>query len=192
MITGSGSQSRKQVEELVFRPEDHRGLEHRPVETRRRDAGFRFALAAQVSARAARVGIERAHLDQPPDPVLPARLDRRFGHPDMHSGETRARRLVQHADQIDHRVRTADGGSQRRGVAHIDFGNLHAGQEEQRLGMLARATGHDDFAILVHQRIHDMTADEPGAAQDRDPGALHFSVSAWPTAATSSSLPPAE
>ena len=96
----------------------------------------------------------------------------------MDIGETRAPRLVQDADQIDHRVRPADGIGERRGVPHIHFGNLHARQEKQRLGVLARPGGHDDFTRLAHQSADDVAAHKPGSAQDNDLVVLHFSVSA--------------
>src|SRR4029077_13702000 len=55
----------EEVEKRIRPAEDHRWPENCPCETRGRDDRFGFALGPQISARPFRVGVERAHMNQP-------------------------------------------------------------------------------------------------------------------------------
>ena len=116
---------REAVHEVVARPEDHGRLEDRPGEVRAaflaHDA-LAAALAPEVVARAGvRVRIERAHVQEPVDPLAPAGIDELSHEVHVRARESAAAAaaLVQDADQVDHRLLAgAERGELRRDRAH--------------------------------------------------------------------------
>ena len=69
--------AREKIEERILASEDHRRPEDRPIEPGGRHDRLGFALASKVPARARRIGIERAHVDEPAHSRCGARRDHR-------------------------------------------------------------------------------------------------------------------
>ena len=75
--------------------------------------------------------------------------------------------VVQHADQVDHRVRAAHERRELRRIVDVDDGDVHRRQQDQLLlGALAVARRHADAVACRGQRVADVPADKAGAAEN--------------------------
>ena len=77
-------------------------------------------------------------------------------------------RLVEDADEVDHRSGAARERRQRRRVADVGLDDLDRGQQEQVPGIVAATSGDDDPDAGTGQARNDVPADETAAADDHD------------------------
>ena len=85
--------------------------------------------------------------------------------------EVLAAALLQDADEVDHRIGALDRGRDRIGIAQIGLHGMDLADHAERLqeaGEIGPAHRDAHAIAALHQRAHDMAADEAGAAEDRD------------------------
>ena len=136
--------AREQIEKAVAASEDDRGPEDRPRQPRVAHDALGFALRSQVPAGPCRIGVERAHVQEP------AYAPRRQASTTLRASSTcacsklcAAAAVVQHADQVDRGVRAVEERRERRGIVHVGVGHVHGGQQDQlHLGALPVAGRH--------------------------------------------------
>ena len=162
------------IEKLVLRPEYHRRPEHRHrlLVLRCEHPGLAFALGTQVLTGSVGVGVQRTHVQQARHASLDARLDDFFRELDVGACELRsigaARAPMQDPDEIHDRV--AASGELRECVrfVHVGLDHIDRRQENQVLGPLAPARGHDDEVLVFDELAHEMPADKAAAADDQN------------------------
>ena len=160
------------VQEAVFRSEDHRRLEDRPVERRGAHHGLAVALAALVHRGTLRVRSERAHVQVPPNAGPGAAGHDPPGQFDVRAGELRSigrpARSLEDSDEIDDRIVAAQQLIEGVVTADVAFDDLDGRQHDQvtRARSVARGDGRPQSA--VDQAGDDVTADEAGSADDED------------------------
>ena len=118
-----------------------------------------------------RVGTDGGDLNQTLDPGRRRRLGHGLRAPDVYPGEGLLATLVEDSDQVDRRVgalhRGLDGDRiLNRRAQGRDLPDLAQGLEEVR----PRGTAHrdPDDPALLGQAPDQVTADEPGSAEDRN------------------------
>ena len=80
-------------------------------------------------------------------------------------------RLEQDGDEVDHGIRSGDGGAHALGIAEIGLNQLHLPDIAHHLEVEARmgaAHGHAHAEAPLDELAHDIAPDESGAAEDGD------------------------
>jgi len=167
-------QPREAIREIVAWPEDHRGLEDRPLQVRAgliADHAFATALAAQVMAWAEPgIRIERADVQQAVDTRTSAGLDQPAHQLDVHLLEAApvVPALVQDPDQVDDRPLP---GAERRELAlvvNVGRDQLERGERAEVAGTGRVARRHGDLPAGAGERRAQVRADETGTAEHAD------------------------
>src|SRR5476649_2079100 len=106
----------------------------------------------------------------------------------MRLGELRtvgiAALALQNADQVDDCVRLRDEGGKLDGIEEIGFDYIHRQQRQLRRIL---ATPRRDAHVLakLDKRIHQMTADKPRSADQRNGLMSHLRLHKWRSAKAS-------
>ena len=123
-----------------------------------------------------RIGAERAHVQHALHAHLGAGGRERGRQRDVRALEAgpvwRAAAAVQHADQVDRRVRTGDEARERARVERFELDDFDR-QHLQVARVVAPARADPHLLAGFDQRIDEPAADEAGAAQQRDGLAIH-------------------
>ncbi len=118
------------------------------------------------------MSMQRTHVQQARDAPLAARLHDFFRELDVRACELRpiraARAPVQDADEIHHRVAAGSELPEGLRIVHVRLDHVDRRQENQVLGTLAPARGHDDGVLVFDELAHEMPADKTAAADDQN------------------------
>jgi len=136
-------QRRKSPGQGIFSAEDHRRSKDRPLKGR---GGAHqllgLTLAAQVMAGAALgIGVERAHVQQPPHAGIVHRLQDAGGELDVGVPEPGAAMtaLVEYSHQVNDHIAAVEAAAQKRRVIHIADPDLDARERAQLLAACGAA-----------------------------------------------------
>jgi hypothetical protein len=154
--------------------EDHRGLENRPRQAGILHQAFGIAARAQVVAGPA-AGVQRAHLQQPPDAVGLARGDEAARQVDIDAAKPVAAvaRFIEDADEVDRHVAADQRGLERVGVVHVELAQFDAGRNEPIEVRAKVAAQQTNPMPVLGQSLDQRATDETGAAENSDTQGNH-------------------
>jgi len=152
----------------ILGAEDHRGTKDAPLQ--RGLAAQQLlgcALAAQiVTAATVRIGIQSAHVQQPPNVRLAHGAQQpgrklHMGAPEAGAAEAA---LIENPDQIDDEVAAVESASEKSGVVDVADGYLDARERQQRIGSGGTACGDAHRVTGTGKARDQLAADKAGAA----------------------------
>ncbi len=171
------SQPRKQIQKPVVRPEDHRGAKNsRAYAARLCDANLLLpaGFGAQIFTGGIVRGFQCRYVQQAAHAVLAARIDyfpRQFG---MHACEFARAAFMQDARQADNGVAAREQARERGRIVHVGIDDIHGRQHDQGFGAFAPPRGHAHAQPPGDELMHDLPANETGAADDANRTDFHI------------------
>jgi len=109
-----------------------------------------------------------AHLQEASDAGRSARRGERSNQLNVGTRERRPAGLVQYSHKVYDRIRAGQQARERHAIEDVGFDHLDRRQQDQVLGRLAAARGHDDVVSGRGESGHQVAADESAAAHDDD------------------------